>query len=646
MVRQSTVLKPTKQKRFKRPLFGFDIETYDNNTKISMISIYGKNYKNTFLSVEDFKNDLKTNRVYTNCYIVATNLSFDFFGSFWNSKEINNFTTIPKGNTSSIITAKTFIKDNEFVKSLPLDQSGKKGHSITFIDTFNYHETSVEKLGKLVGYDKLIQPECITLQCAPRSDTEWNELKEYNMRDSEISYKFILFLIEFIESLGGTFRITNASCAMSLFTNKYLSKPIFRQPVEELLELFEGYVGGRTEVFGRGSLRSLMRKYNVNRLYYVDINSLYPSVMRDFTFPDPNSRRIARQNTLQYIIEFEGMSRVDIVSPEHMNVPFLHLKRQMNIIFPLGSFHGWYTHVELRKALELGYTINKVYKSYYYLETIQPFKQYVDDLYKKRQEFKQQGNKICELIVKLLMNGLYGKFGQRFYDKEKTVPIPDSIEELELMKSFTIIEQGDMKFMRLTHMTIDPSPFCIPIWASYITGYARIRLYHYLQSYRIVYCDTDSAISLDPIHTSKNLGEMKFEGEIEDGFIIRSKFYGMKGMNADGKPFDEVKIKGVSLRAVLQLHDMKRKNQEWNIEELKEYLFNPEPLIYKKLIKWKEALRKDLFINSSMDVRKELSLEDEKHIWDKPFSYTDWQEAKPITVKNEIAYSKHREVPI
>lgn len=637
------VLKPTKQRRSKRRFFGIDIETYDNNTKISMISVWSESFQKTYRYPYEFIHDLKTLKIFQNCFFVATNLSFDFFGIFWKRSEMNCFWTIPKGNTSNLIYAKVHVFDGQFVKESMIEPGKKRSYSITFIDTANFSLESVESLGSLMQLPKLKKPNCVEQQCFPRSDEEWNELVIYNMRDAEISCRFMIAMRLAFESLGATFKITIASTSMSLFTNKYLKIPLFRCREFELMDMFESYIGGRTEVFGRGSLRVLMRRYNVNRLFYVDINSLYPSVMRDFKYPNPNTRRYTRKNTTEYIMNYEGVSQVTVQAPEGLKVPLLPFRREDKIIFPLGTFTGRYTHIELRRAIELGYHILDVKSTYYFLETMEPFREFVDDLYGLRQRYKSEGNKIMELVVKLIMNSLYGKFGQRFYDKQSVVPLPDTVEELQSYGAFDIVKQDGMEFVRLKHQRMEPAAFCIPIWATYITSYARLRLYSYLEKYRIVYCDTDSAISIDEIPTSKKLGDMKFEGFVEDGYIVRSKFYGMKGCDDKGESFDTVKIKGVTIS---KKSSRSMKTLLMNVESMREYLSfrntdgTTRVLRYGKLVKWKESLARSLNVNTLIEITKQLKFEDDKHRWEKPFDVHEWQDAQPIILNGESFFSK------
>ncbi len=44
----------------------------------------------------------------------------------------------------------------------------------------------------------------------------------YNLKDSEISYKFMRFLFDSFEELGASPKMTIASTSMSLFKNKFL----------------------------------------------------------------------------------------------------------------------------------------------------------------------------------------------------------------------------------------------------------------------------------------------------------------------------------------------------------------------------------------------------------------------------------------
>jgi len=74
-----------------------------------------------------------------------------------------------------------------------------------------------------------------------------------------------------------------------------------------------------------------------------------------------------------------------------------------------------------------------------------------------------------------------------------------------------------------------PSLFCIPIWASYVTAYGRLKLYEVLSNPNVTpkYCDTDSVICSEFVEDSKELGKLEIELRIKEAIFVRPKFYGL-----------------------------------------------------------------------------------------------------------------------
>ena len=84
-------LKPTKQKVFKGKIFGFDIETCNDNKELVCATIYyDDNNFWTFTDKDELIFFLKR-KMFWNSIIVATNLAFDFFGIFHEKKEVQIF---------------------------------------------------------------------------------------------------------------------------------------------------------------------------------------------------------------------------------------------------------------------------------------------------------------------------------------------------------------------------------------------------------------------------------------------------------------------------------------------------------------------------------------------------------------------------
>lgn len=582
-------LSRTQQRGFNKPIYGYDIETYDDNKKFYCGSIFGKDYQKTFFNKDDVIKELHHKR-FRNSYIAATNLSFDFMGTFYNKSAEMGFNLLFRG--SELIIAKTYTRKGKFYR---FRKEAGVGHSITFIDTRNYAALSVEKLGEILKHKKFDTP--IFIGKKPRNQIEKDMLVNYNMRDAEISQKSIDFFYKSFINLGATPKPTIAATSMSLFKNKYLYSDYFVHEPSLLLEQFKSYYGGRCEAFGRG----LIRNYK-----YYDFNSLYPFVMTK-KFPDPNTLRITYKNDINYIKEYEGISDVEIECP-NMQYPLLAFRTDVKLLFPIGKFRAFYTHVELRKAIKLGYKIIHIHKMYYFKATIEPFKEFVIDLYELRLKYKKEKNPM-EYIVKIMLNSLYGKFGQRFWDRDNWQPFNLTLEELHKLDSFERFGNYIRTVMKQTR----PANFCFPIWASYITAYARLHLYDYIKKSKAVYCDTDSLLTKKDFGDSNKLGELKLENSVRYGYIVKPKFYALINDHGD----EIVKIKGLGVRLTLG--------------QFKDFLYNPKKA-YKKFVKFKEAMRRDLLPNEIIDMTKNMKLEDEKRIWDNKFEPNEYEPSKPINM--------------
>lgn len=603
------ILKPTIQQTNRKQIFGFDVETYGRKNKFYCASVWHENSRwcRTFFTKKECINYFKLKR-FRNSLICATNLQFDLFALLHNDPEINNFMTLFRG--SHLLFAKTYLKNGKegFHRKYEIGS-----YALTFLDSLNYAGLSVQALGRILAIEKLSKPQC--LGRLPENSKEKNELVIYNMRDSEISAKALKFLYDSFEEIGATPKITIASTSMSLFKNKYLQGDYFRHHINELDFEFRGYYGGRTEVFNRG----LIENYR-----YYDVNSLYPFVMQKFEYPDPNSIRKTRKDTLDYIKHCEGMSLVDLYCP-YMTYPLLPFRRDFKLLFPTGDMRGVYTHIELRRALDLGYTIKKVYNTYYFKKTIEPFKEFVRDLYTKRLKYKEEGSKM-EYVTKILMNSLYGKFGQQFRNRDNWVPIPLYEDFLKLGEE---VFERIGNYIRIKKKIDEPRTFCVPIWASYITAYARIHLHKLIQDSNAVYCDTDSIMTTKRLITGDNLGELKLEMKIKEGIIIKPKMYAVKNLNQA-----YVKVKGLGIRL--------------NYQEFISLIKNGR-IKYDKFCKFKESLRRNFDPNEIIAMEKNFSMEDTKRLWYSCFNKDKLEVSKPLDTRHptkQIAYNEYLEMKL
>jgi hypothetical protein len=564
----------------KYDFIGFDVETYGKDNLFYLGGLFyfteGKKevYK-VFYSRDEMIEFILTFK-FQGKYIVATNLGFDLTTLFYNTKYWNDLKILERG--SAIIYAEYVFKNS--------DKKGK----IKFIDTLNYAPFSVEKLGKIINIPKQTKPKF--LGEIPTNEQDKKYLEYYNMYDCLISCKFMYFLQEgIITDGGGNLKITIASTSFDIWRRNFQPSILIKESWvlddKEIKNfIFGGYYGGRTEVFKRGLFKNVS---------YYDINSLYPSVMR-LAFPLPQSVKKVSSPSIDYVLKYMGVTECEVFCP-YMNKPLLPYKEKKTgkLIFPTGKFKGTWNNCELQLALKLGYKILKIYKQIIYTENFYPFKNFVEHFYKKRQDYKDKGSNM-EHIVKLILNSLYGKFGQKRIKKSRVIDLNNyegDYEKLKLELTDDFIIKGNKLLINVEEEYDGKNVY--PILASYVTSYSRVLMYHYIDNENVIYTDTDSLVCEKPIYShSKKLGELKLEGTFKEAFFVKPKFYYC--LDDDGY---HVKVKGLCNATIEDFLKMLKKE-----------------VVYKtKFAKLKESIRQELNVNEIINIPKLMNLEDNKRLW-------------------------------
>ena len=70
------------------------------------------------------------------------------------------------------------------------------------------------------------------------------------------------------------------------------------------------------------------------------------------------------------------------------------------------------TSVDIQEIVKIGGEVVQIYESVIYRENYKesPFKKVIDKLFELRQKYKEENNEVMQLLVKLIMNSLYGEF--------------------------------------------------------------------------------------------------------------------------------------------------------------------------------------------------------------------------------------------
>lgn len=616
------MLSPLISKIKEKNIIAFDVETTGEENNFLMGSIYGEykyyrkdknkemHYKinKTFWDKKEFLEYILNNGFfYRNCYLVATNLSFDLMSILENTDIISKFKLILRG--SNIIFAS--FKSDYYNKTLK------------FIDTFNFSKISVKDMGKIIGIPKLPTPICFKRK--PKDNTEKIELENYNKRDSLITYEFTKMLQKGFNGLNCNMKLTIASTSMDLFKRNYLDR-ILVQNKETLPLLYKSYYGARCEILKRGYVEDLM---------YYDYNNMYGSCFLK-EYPNPNYEQYRKKCYLGLIENknYEGIVKAT-VKINNIDLPYLPYRDYSSpnspynspykLIFPIGIFTGYYTFFELRNAMKLGYEILNLGETVYYTEKFKPFEKYIKKIYPLKVKYKKLKSPLAE-VYKIVANSLYGKFAQKIDNKEEIYHI-DSLTKEEIKNfcenknKFNSIIRGNYIYVKKKIIPYIPS-FVIPIFSIITTAYARDKLYKKIIDIgvdKVYYYDTDSIITSEILSTSDKLGKLKLEYPIYNGILVSPKMYLINSQ----KNKNIIKIKGVPHR----LND----NENLNREKFIQILGN-KTIEYEKFVKFKEANSRNLKYNQILEVKKSFSLEDSKREWSKKFNPFELQNSNPIKI--------------
>lgn len=376
-----------------------------------------------------------------------------------------------------------------------------------------------------------------------------SELLNYNKRDCKVLYEILL---KFAMGIHDSYKInittypTLSSIAFAIYRSNYI-KANFNIPItskKDFDRMCKSYRGGHVDVY---------IPYG-EKLYCYDVNSLYPYVMHKHYYPTGVAKYFARPiGKFADLNNLFGIIKVNVFCPEDMKCPILLHKYtdpktgEVSTLCPTGKWTGWYFSEELKYAVSLGYKI-EIISGYHYDNKAKIFNKYVSDLYDMRSKYPKSDSR--NLIAKLLLNSLYGRFGMSvyvmFYKLVTTsdFSITDSFAEvIDIGDAHALIGSLEVKNINNEGPMIKTSV----VIASAITAYARIAIHRFkLEAGDYLhYTDTDSIFTTKqlPKHmVGSKLGQMKLEydGVIEAAVFLGPKLYALKF--ADGSEI--VKIKG------------------------------------------------------------------------------------------------------
>ncbi len=408
--------------------------------------------------------------------------------------------------------------------------------SILLVDTFNYWQTSLARLGEQLSSAKAKMPE------GEQSDDDWYK---YCEQDVKVLSEYLLEFMRFLqrEQLAG-FGLTLASQAFRSYRHRFMHQEIVLHSRPEVLKLErDGYSGGRVEAWHIG-------EKNGSEYYKVDVNSMYPFVMEAEKYPVEfisRTENICLVHLKKLLERYYCIARVQLKTEEAV-YPY---KDTHKLLFPTGSFETTLHQRELEYAYDHRQiaTVNEI-AVYRQADVFGVFVRYMYEL-KLRGEL--ENNPILRHQAKILLNSLYGKFGQREIiskiidnpGQPKFGRVTGYSQALGTDVEITYLgEQMEIRYKG------GESAYSFPAIAGAVTAYARMYLWSLIQQAGLentLYCDTDSLIvtksGMERLSDKMNvssLGALKLEGQADQLIIRGAKDY-IFG--------DETKHKGVPKNA-------------------------------------------------------------------------------------------------
>ena len=429
---------------------------------------------------------------------------------------------------------------------------------------------SLSVIGEALGYPKGVTP--MKFKLGDDSAGIDQQDIDYCVRDCEILAHAITSLEETYSSWMGSERIldvpyTTASMSYKVWsamgwpdhwsiTTKKTGEVFHAAFCEPKYQraLRDAYYGGRVE--GRCEVRE-----KIERVSVLDRNSMFPAEMKRH-MPDMKSCRTAlpTEKALRALIASD-----DVVCWAKLRLEGYGLPTFLPGTDDLGRrcwtnewYDGWLCEPEIAHALELGYEVTRI-DEVHYSNAITPFAEFVDFYYDMRKEMKEKGDG-RQLWVKILLNALYGKFGQK--EVTERIENDDKIDEILDGPDFEKYEikyydgaEGSLPYLIGTDTLRKPRNswfgFC-----AFTTSYARVTLNKAIIAAdgHAVYCDTDSVFVkeegmeslLKHIKIGDKLGEWDYEIDEPSTFI----YYEPKAyvfLNEDGSK-KKVRHKGVSTK--------------------------------------------------------------------------------------------------
>jgi len=406
------------------------------------------------------------------------------------------------------------------------------------LDNGNFFAGKLDTWGKRLGYPKL------DIDFDTCTD---DELLTYCDRDVDIMIKLWIMWIEFLDiNRCGAFKPTVSSTAFNTWRHRFMPDRVHIH-TDDLATHLErsAFRGGRTECLWVG-------ERDDGPFYYMDVNNMYGYILANCEFPSGIWNSIPKAEPYQLAFKLKRHSVIAEVLID-VTEPWFPYRLGIHTCYPVGEFWTTLTTPELKLVIDNGWLRDVGAMSWY--RTSPLFAEYVNEFTDLRHSYDRNGNEGFSKICKMLVNGLFGKFGQRGMKQEiigDCDPNKMGRETIYDEENNVIFDQVYLAGKIFKEYKTGEAFHSFPAIAAHVTAEARLYLYQLatqVPAHSVFYMDTDSLIvdqdgydilktDLDP----SKIGKLKVEITSPWLEINAPKDYKMEGRS---------KTKGVKLDAEL-----------------------------------------------------------------------------------------------
>ena len=144
-----------------------------------------------------------------------------------------------------------------------------------------------------------------------------------------------------------------------------------------------------------------------------DEKSIYPRIETGYAFKSHMNNELVGKFNNQTFNKGSAILKIKYYNPKNLIVQHIPIKENRIEINRMrnGYIIDTLASVDIQEIVKIGGKVIEIYEGVIYRENfkLSPFRKVIDILFKLRKKYKDENNDVMQLLVKLLMNSLYGE---------------------------------------------------------------------------------------------------------------------------------------------------------------------------------------------------------------------------------------------